>query len=402
VIIVSTYHSVTKLNLLDNIDIFTCDEAHKLEDYKIFKKNFAIIANLESKIIKRKFFFTATLVEGMEDPFYGELLYHIPPVKGINMMEILMPQIQQIDVDYEEVPGESDAYCNTRMMLKAITQGYLKHAEVLARMSAEPDKIAAKLMVCFEWQTKLMKSVYNSQEFKDFCKENGIKAIMFSSSPKTPGYWVDFQRTDRLGAMRALKSLDNEEGDKQKAIFFHIDILSEGINLPSITAILPFRKMDKVKLTQTAGRAARLCRLDKKRFYSGEIDESEVQLLMSKNPDRKCKLIKPVFTILIPKFYETIEPVWMDKLIKEIYNTYQTIYIHLDRDIKPVGKQVVDGGIIDIDDPIEGKSANINQVIKNAFANLKEQEVNSLPLTIDDFAGYIEAMKLNSGEENAS
>jgi superfamily II DNA or RNA helicase len=76
----------------------------------------------------------------------------------------------------------------------------------------------------------------------------------------------------------------------------HYDILTEGIDLPNITGILPLRELNKVKFLQTAGRAARIFHGDRETL-SKDIKlrtfiESEGKVCASK------ALAKPVFWII--------------------------------------------------------------------------------------------------------
>ena len=57
--------------------------------------------------------------------------------------------------------------------------------------------------------------------------------------------------------------------DNEDAILFHYDILTEGIDLPAITGVLPLRDLPLIKLIQNVGRSVRLLKEDRENLYSG-------------------------------------------------------------------------------------------------------------------------------------
>jgi superfamily II DNA or RNA helicase len=87
--------------------------------------------------------------------------------------------------------------------------------------------------------------------------------------------------------LKRLKSMGAEE----ECIIFHVDMIGEGIDVPGITGVMPFRNCEMSKFVQNIGRAARLHKEDRKKFYKGEIKPSEV-----------TKYIKPYSWIIIPTF----------------------------------------------------------------------------------------------------
>ena len=78
---------------------------------------------------------------------------------------------------------------------------------------------------------------------------------------------------------------------KDKAIIFHVDMIGEGIDVPGITGIMPFRNCEESKLIQNIGRATRLHPEDRKRLYRDEI-----------GVDDKTQWIKPYTWVIIPSY----------------------------------------------------------------------------------------------------
>jgi hypothetical protein len=81
-----------------------------------------------------------------------------------------------------------------------------------------------------------------------------------------------------------------------QAIIFHVDMIGEGIDVPGITGVMPFRNSDEIKFVQNIGRASRLHPEDRKKVYAGELTTLERE-----------KWIKPRSWVIVPKFLENSE-----------------------------------------------------------------------------------------------
>ena len=287
-IVVSTYHSFNKLVAIDEIDICTFDEAHTTiaDDFN---------ANIEVVLprIKRSYYFTATRKTNGEDggmndeKMYGEVIYGVSPRRMIEQGEITMPRIHimKLEDDTKELVNTS----NEKMLVKTVIEGFEEHTVKLREDSAEPEKIAPKLLVSCKGSDEL-KAIQNNLAFQAWCQDNDVKVYSFSSKY---GAYEDFEtennRNKVYESMRDLKDTD-------KCILLHIDILTEGIDLPSITAVMLLRHLNVAKLLQTLGRALRLLKDDRKRLYAGEI-----------LPHERDKYIKPYAYILLPMHFETLD-----------------------------------------------------------------------------------------------
>jgi len=305
-IIVSTYHSFDKMKVIDSIDACTYDEAHTIATKtENFKDNITeVMPN-----IKRNYFFTATRKvsgedKGMNDEsFYGNV-FGVPPREMIQAGEIVMPKIHIMMLeDGTKGTIQSD---NEKMLVKTVTEGFTEHKKKLKEESAHPDDIGAKLLVSCKGSDEL-NIVQNSDTFKKWCEENNIKVFSFSSRF---GSFEDFKpeinRTQVYEAMRDLKDTDD-------CILLHIDILAEGINLPSITAVMLLRHLNTIKLLQTLGRALRLLKSDRAKLYSGEM-----------LPVERDKYTKPYAYLLLPMHFESLDASSeeMKLMIREVITTY--------------------------------------------------------------------------------
>jgi hypothetical protein len=287
------------LGVLDDINVCTYDEAHVVvgED---FMQNILKVRNK----IRRNFFFTATRrvqgeSEGMNnEDIFGKILCAVSPRKMIDAGEIVPPKLHIIKT------VEEGDYDNHTMLIKTVTTGFDQHRVLVKESSCSPDTIGAKLLITTTGN-KEMFELHDDLKFQQHCQEENIKVFAYSSER---GSFANFQPVSREEAMRNMQAL----GDQEDAIMLHIDILTEGIDLPAITGVMPFRELNTVKLIQTIGRSARLMDEDRRAIYSGEI--------MPKDWDR---YIKPCCWVIFPQSFRSLGNVEaMKKAIHTIINTY--------------------------------------------------------------------------------
>lgn len=300
-IVVSTYHSFDKLKVIDDIELCTYDEAHTTTEERFIDNICEVIDN-----IKRNYFFTATRKisgddGGMnDDQIYGDIIIQVPPTEMIDAGEITMPRIHTINL----IDGKSGEVSqrNEIMLVNTIIEAFTKHKERLKSESASPDDIGAKLLVSTKGSNEL-DLIQSNPVFKKWCEDNNIRTFSYSSRY---GSYMDFiQQTNRNKVYESMKNLD----DKEDAILLHIDILTEGIDLPSITGVLLLRHLNEIKLFQALGRALRLFKADRKRLYSGEITSKD-----------RSSFVKPYAYLILPMHFEE-----MDESSEEMLQTLQRV-----------------------------------------------------------------------------
>jgi len=166
--------------------------------------------------------------------------------------------------------------------------------------------IGAKLLVSCKGSDEL-NILQESEDFQKWCKESDINTFFFSSKY---GSFEDFKKEERVHTYKSMKNLK----DTDDCILIHIDILAEGINLPSITAVMLLRHLNKVKLLQTLGRGLRLLQSDRTKLYSGDM-----------LPDEKEKFTKPYAYLMLPLHFEDLDAdsEEMRKTLEEVVNTYK-------------------------------------------------------------------------------
>jgi len=260
--------------------------------------------------IKRNYFFTATQKVSGDDKgmnnksFYGDV-FKIYPKEMIQAGEIIIPKIHIMMLE-DGIKGKIKDD-NETMLVKTVIEGFKEHKKRLKKESAHPDDIGAKLLVSCKGSDEL-NLVQNNSKFKEWCKKNNIKVFSFSSRY---GSYENFEkeenRTEIYENMKSLKDTDD-------CILLHIDILTEGIDLPSITAVMLLRHLNIAKLMQTLGRALRLLKSDRNKLYAGEL-----------KPEEKHLFTKPYAYLLLPMHFESLDASSEDmkQMIWEVINTYK-------------------------------------------------------------------------------
>jgi hypothetical protein len=174
-IISSTYHSAEQiLRAGITIDIQLNDEAHHL-----VSEEFGKFTNIGVK----SYSFTATTrVTKSANGFgmnnlqkFGEVIYKKTPKEMIDAGEMLPPSSVIVKADHSK---HTNNYDETFWCIK---ESFLHHIVDLRRVSRDPDKIGAKLLVTLNGQ-QVLDGILNCEEFAKFRNENnGINMIAMSS-----------------------------------------------------------------------------------------------------------------------------------------------------------------------------------------------------------------------------
>lgn len=303
VVVVSTYHSWHKMRLLSSITQATYDEAHTLIGDS-FMENIELI----KPIINFNFFFTATRrvqgdSEGMNNVnVFGEVLCEIAPRKMIQKGEIVPPKIHIIQSD---VVGD---YNNHSMLVNTVISGYEQHRHLVkSHVSSNFTgiELGAKLLITTTGNLEMFQ-LHNDIEFQNYCISNDVTVFAFSSQE---GVYCNFAKVSRSEALSAMNAMP----DSEDAIMLHIDILTEGIDVPSVTGVMPFRELNTVKLLQTIGRGSRLIKSDRTGIYAGEVA-----------PMNFDGYIKPCVWVILPELFRTLGNTQvMRNTLTTIVNSYE-------------------------------------------------------------------------------
>lgn len=273
-IISGTYHSVERIiSAKVPVEIMFCDEAHYL-----VQEQFSWIVNKPFPS-NRSYFFTATLREtpsedgmGMNNStLFGEVLYSEPPVELINKGEIVRPRMHLVDMSHDPEKDEGDGL--------AVAEAFEEHRSVC--------NTGAKLLVVSKDGSKHLNDLATHSKLKELVEIRPMLKIYDISSQH--GARINGEEVKREEFLKQLRSMT----DADEAIIIHHDILTEGIDVPGITGVMPLISLKKAKFLQTLGRSTRLHINDRKRLYAGDMKPNELN-----------RFIKPYAWLIVPVYGE--------------------------------------------------------------------------------------------------
>ena len=243
-LIFTTYHSLNKISASLDIEVDTIyyDEAHNS-----VQKNFYPPTEHFSHHANRCYYFTATPKHsrtpekaGMNwSQTYGNVICQVPAPQLVNQGYILPPKVEVYRtriLEKDELVADRDC----EQMIDAIDN--LKKSKVL---------ICAK-------STSQIVNLIGHTKFVDELAWRGYSYMLITS--KT-GAIIDGEKVDREEFFNVLNTW-GQDPDKRFVVLHH-SILSEGINVKGLEAVLFMRSMDYVGISQTIGRVIRKGAKDK-------------------------------------------------------------------------------------------------------------------------------------------
>jgi len=260
-IISGTYHSAKRI--MESgipVEVYHCDEAHYLvsDEFK----------NIVEYPSNKKYFYTATMkVTSSDDGLgmnnydrFGEIIAQKSPLEMIEAGEIIRPRMHFVDLSLHNLSGsEIDG--------KVIVESFKEHVSLV---SANLMGLGAKLLVTANGSEELNKLVNHDELIR--LKENSLNLTIFDiSSEYQPR--INGEVKNRKEFLDRLQALEPEEN----AIIIHINILTEGIDVPGITGILPMVNLKKSKFLQTLGRSTRLFPKDRIKLYTESMMPNELE-----------------------------------------------------------------------------------------------------------------------------
>lgn len=237
-LIFTTYNSLQRLQQADiPVDTIYFDEAHNS-----VKRNFFPATEYFSADAKRCYFFTATPKHsltiskpGMNMPeVYGQVICQVPAPELVEQGYILPPKVV-----VKQLP-----------MVKGKQVIFSRDADNLIETIDEQD--VKKILICARTTKQIVGLVSES----DFCvqlQQRGYSWMMITS--KT-GSVIDGQKVNREQFFETLNAWGKDSS--KKFVVLHHSILSEGINVNGLEAVLFMRNMDYIGISQSIGRVIRL------------------------------------------------------------------------------------------------------------------------------------------------
>ena len=243
ILIFTTYHSLHRIS--DSLDI-EVDTIYFDEAHNSVQKNFYPATEHFSRNADRCYFFTATPKHsrttekaGMNHTkTYGNVICQIPAPRLVKQGYILPPKVEVYRsriLKKDELVADRD----NEQMVEAID-------------NLDKDKV----LICAKSTRQIVALVSQT----DFVKQLAIRGYSYMYITSKTGAIVDGEKVDRDSFFDTL----NEWGrTDKKFVVLHHSILSEGINVNGLEAVLFMRLMDYIGISQTIGRVIRKGNADK-------------------------------------------------------------------------------------------------------------------------------------------
>ena len=255
-IIFTTYHSLKRVQESGiDVDTIYFDEAHNS-----VTRNFFPATEFFSNHADRCYFFTATPKHsatikkpGMNDTaVYGQVICHVPAPELVDGGFIVPPQVsvRNLDIDSSNV-FERDC----KHLLKTIE-----------------DECISKGLICAK-STKQIVGLMSNTSFFEEMQDRGYSVLYITS--KT-GAVIDGKKVKRDVFFKTLNAWGKD--NNKKFIVLHHSIISEGINVSGLEAVVFMRSMDYIGLLQSVGRTLRLHHQDAADMKSGAIPAGQYHL----------------------------------------------------------------------------------------------------------------------------
>ena len=238
VVIFTTYHSLHRLVEADiEVNTIYFDEAHNS-----VQRNFFPATEHFSADADRCYFFTATpkhslsiYKPGMNDAeVYGKVICNVPAPTLVEQGYILPPKV---------VVKQLDMVQDKQMIADRDCQNLI---ETIDENSLDKILIAAR-------STKQIIKLLSQSDFRKELSDRGYSCLYITS--KT-GAIIDGQKVNREVFFDTLNAWGKDPN--KKFVVLHHSILSEGINVSGLEAVLFMRNMDYIGISQSIGRVIRL------------------------------------------------------------------------------------------------------------------------------------------------
>ena len=233
-LIFTTYNSLRRIEESGiRVDTIYFDEAHNS-----VKRNFFPSTEHFASGTDRCYFFTATpkhsvsiFKPGMNDTrVYGNIICNVPAPKLVDEGYILPPKV----------------------VVNQLPQGDYKMSDCDNLISTIDDNSLNKILIAARSTRQIVKLLTESDFFREV-RQRGYSCMYITS--KT-GAFIDGVKVDREEFFKTLNAWGKDP--EKKFVVLHHSILSEGINVNGLEAVLFMRNMDYIGISQSIGRVIRL------------------------------------------------------------------------------------------------------------------------------------------------
>ena len=237
VIIFTSYNSLHRIVEADiQVDNIYFDEAHNS-----VKKNFFPATEFFANEANRCYFFTATPKHslaaskpGMNWSVYGQVLCNVPAPELVEQGYILPPKVV-----VKQLP-----------MIKGRKVMFADDCDNL--LETIDDNSIDKTLIC----ARTTKQIINLLTHSDFCAELYQRGYSWMTITSKTGAIIDGKKVNRDVFFDTLNTWGKDK--TKKFVVLHHSILSEGINVSGLEAVIFMRSMDYISISQSIGRVIRL------------------------------------------------------------------------------------------------------------------------------------------------
>ena len=237
VIIFTSYNSLQRIVDADiEVNTIYFDEAHNS-----VKRNFFPATEFFAENADRCYFYTATPKHsltpkkpGMNWSVYGQVLANIPAPELVEGGYILPPKVV-----VKQLP-----------LIKGRKVMYAEDADNL--LETIDDNDISKTLICARTTKQIMGLISQS----DFCAELYQRGYSWMTITSKTGAIIDGKKVDREEFFNTLNTWGKDA--TKKFVVIHHSILSEGINVSGLEAVIFMRNMDYIGISQSIGRVIRL------------------------------------------------------------------------------------------------------------------------------------------------
>jgi len=237
-LIFTTYNSLQRLQQADiHVDTIYFDEAHNS-----VQRNFFPATEHFSAVADRCYFFTATPKHsvtiskpGMNMPeVYGQVICNVPAPELVEQGYILPPKV---------VVKQLEMVQDKQMIADRDSANLLETID---------DNGLDKILIC----ARSTKQIVNLVSQSDFCSDLKERGYSWMYITAKTGAVIDGQKVNREVFFDTLNAWGKDSS--KKFVVLHHSILSEGINVQGLEAVLFMRNMDYIGISQSIGRVIRL------------------------------------------------------------------------------------------------------------------------------------------------
>jgi len=237
-IIFTTYHSLHRIVEADiEVNTIYFDEAHNS-----VQRNFFPATEHFSEVSERCYFYTATPKHSLTvnkpgmnwGDVYGQVICNVPAPDLVDQGYILPPKVV-----VKQLP-----------LIKGRKVMYAEDSDNL--IETIDDNNIDKTLICAR-STKQIMGLVSQSDFVMQLQSRGYSWMMITS--KT-GAIIDGQKVDREKFFDTLNTWGKDP--EKKFVVIHHSILSEGINVNGLEAVIFMRNMDYIGISQSIGRVIRL------------------------------------------------------------------------------------------------------------------------------------------------